>query len=150
MEQRMPTAEAKRREEESKVSLQEKFENSNRGGKRAMLRNLRSKSSPNGRFPSRTGTGTTPHFALWKADLGMKSALQRIRLDKLAESADGDTAAGFAILFVVGVKNVFSLTQKRLDQLLKLPGIELRHLEAIEAYLLTRNVRPAWTTAEGN
>jgi hypothetical protein len=57
-----------------------------------------------------TRTGSPKHFALWMADLAAKSALQRLKLDRLAEATDGDVAAGLAILRVNGVKNVFDLS----------------------------------------
>lgn len=95
---------------------------------------------------SGTRTGQPAHFALWMADLAAKSALQRLKLDRLAESTDGDVAAGMAILWVNGVKNVWDLSV--------LPAVDpalgkltAAQLTAVAKYLKGKRVDVAWEWA---
>lgn len=98
------------------------------------------------RAPSRTRTGTTPHFRAWMADLQMKSALQKIKLNTLADAIDDSMlASGFALLYVGQVKNIYDLLRQSTAHLLSLPGIEIEHLSRVEQYLINYNVKPAWS-----
>lgn len=95
---------------------------------------------------SGTRTGSPKHFSLWMADLAAKSALQRLKLDRLAESTDGDTAAGLAILRVHGVKNVWDLSLLNPDD----GPTPLRYLTAeqqlaVADYLKRNRVNSLWS-----
>lgn len=99
----------------------------------------------------RTGsaTGTTSHFERWKREGAAKSALQRIRLDRMADRDDlvPDAAAGYALLFIAGIKTVWDLSQITDDSKLWVKGVELRHLTTVEQDLKRRNVSLEWTVA---
>jgi hypothetical protein len=94
-------------------------------------------------------TGTTPHFRLWMADLKLKSVLQKTSTADLADhTAVGALArSAFALVFVAGIRNVYDLTQADVADLLRINGIGVKKLEAVEAYLLEHNVKPRWTVA---
>lgn len=104
---------------------------------------------PFARVRSGVRTGTTPHFALWMADLSALRALQRIKLDVLADSdaTPGNVAQAFALLYVGGVKNVADLSRADVGRLLAIDGIGLKRLEAVEKYMTERHVGLAWTSA---
>jgi hypothetical protein len=144
----MPTAEAKRREEEGKpLDL-------SRRGKRRIQRALDSHQSlqaqTSGRVRAGVRTGTTPHFKLWQADLKLKSTLQKTKTARLAELTlpGALVRSAFALLHNAGVKNVWAVTQLTIEQLLAIDGIGVKKAEALEAYLVANNVQPSWTTAE--
>lgn len=91
-------------------------------------------------------TGQPAHFALWMADLAAKSALQRLKLDRLAEATEGDTAAGLAILRVNGVKNVWDLSRLGTDNRRGLvEKLNPNQIEAVTAYLSQNRVIADWS-----
>jgi hypothetical protein len=93
-----------------------------------------------------TRTGSPKHFDLWMADLAAKSALQRLKLDRLAESTEGDTAAGLAILRVNGVKNVWDLSRLGADNRRGLvEKLTPNQIEAVTAYLSRNRVIVDWS-----
>lgn len=92
-------------------------------------------------------TGTTSHFRMWMADLSTRSALQRLKLNTLAENTEGRLARGLALLYVGGVKNVLDLSQARVEDMLDMQGIGIATLDVVEKYLLERQVTPRWTVS---
>jgi hypothetical protein len=95
---------------------------------------------------SRTGTrtGTTPHFALWKADLARKSALQRLKLNKLSDDVgeqEPNLSTALALCYVGGIKTVWDLSQSKPA----VKGIGPKRLAEIEAYLKAHDVPVKWT-----
>jgi hypothetical protein len=105
---------------------------------------------PLSRVPSRTRTGSTPHFKAWMADLKVKSALQKLSVASLAEHPDTPPLAAnaYALLFVDGIKNVFDLTQATADRLLRVSGIGPKKLETVKSHLAENNVKTRWTVAD--
>jgi hypothetical protein len=91
-----------------------------------------------------TRTGSPKHFALWMADLAAKSALQRMKLDRLAEATDGDTAAGLAILRVNGVKNVWDLSMIQPGLPSALDALSPQQVIAVADYLKKNRVNAVW------
>lgn len=106
-------------------------------------------SRPFSRVRSGTPTGTTSHFRQWMLDLQAHSALQRLKLDALADAAatPGTVAQAFALLYLGKYKSVAAVQRATIEQLLAVPGIGLKRLEAVEKYLTDRNVPLAWTAA---
>jgi len=101
------------------------------------------------RVRSGVRTGTTPHFRLWMADLKLKSVLQKTSLAALSEHTHVGALcrSAFALLFNAGIRNVFDLTQADVADLLRINGIGVKKLEAVEAYLLENKVKTRWTVA---
>lgn len=100
--------------------------------------------------PGKAGkrTGTTPHFAAWKAEGRIKSILQRTKTASLADSLEGRVASAFAVLSVGGVKNVWDVSQASIEQLLAVRGIGLASLGYVEEYLAGKDVQLAWTAKD--
>ena len=90
-------------------------------------------------------TGKSVHFMNWKAEGAVKSALQRLKTEHLADSLDGNLATAFALLSVGGVKNVWDLANADVEKLLKVRGIGPTRLELVEAYLKAKDVTVTWT-----
>lgn len=102
--------------------------------------------SAHGRVRSGIRTGTTPHFAAWMADLNVARVLHGIKLDTLADQLEGRLASTFAVLRVSGgYKNVLQLSKADVADLLRIPSIGIKSLEAVEDYLNSRRVRVHWT-----
>lgn len=93
-------------------------------------------------------TGTTPHFARWKAEGRIKSLLQRTKTVAVAESlpdkANG-VASGFALLAVGGYRNLWQVSQADLADLLAVKGIGPARLKFVESYLSSKGVQLNWT-----
>jgi hypothetical protein len=148
MEQQMPTANEKSRaEQENKIYEQKRLRRAMRKRQAAAARQTVPGS---GRAPSRTRTGTTTHFRLWMADLQLKSTLQRMKLDALADQPQpGKVASSLAIIRVnSSIRSVWDLAMAELAELLSIPQIGPARLAEIEQYLLSQNVKPRWTTAD--
>lgn len=96
---------------------------------------------------SGTRTGTTAHFAAWKAEGQVKSILQKTKTATLADSIEGDdrTASGFALLYLAGFKNVWDVSQAKRADLLAAKGVGLVTLGHVQDYLKARNVALAWS-----
>jgi hypothetical protein len=96
--------------------------------------------------PSRSKTGTTPHFKMWTADLRMKSALQKIKLMRLSESIvdNNKLSTAYAVAATAGVKTVWDLASAKREDLLALHGMGEVRLRLLHADLLARNVHPRW------
>jgi hypothetical protein len=95
---------------------------------------------------ARTGmrTGTTPHFALWMADLKQKSALQKLKLNKLIEhlpDQEHGVLAPLRACHVAGIKSVWDLSQTKPNA----KGIGPKRLAEIEAYLKSKDIPLKWT-----
>lgn len=101
-----------------------------------------------GKIKPRVGkrTGTTAHFAMWKADLEIKSALQRTKLSKLANAPETPTKAalGYGYLHQGGVKNVWDLLNAKREDLLLISGIGPVRLAAVQADLIAHKAQPKW------
>lgn len=100
---------------------------------------------PFARVPSGVRTGTTKHFSMWMADLSIRSAMQRLKLNALAESAESKVAGPLAMLYVGGFKSVWDVARADVNALLAVRGIGPVSLDAVETYLKARNVKLAWT-----
>jgi hypothetical protein len=100
--------------------------------------------------PKKAGhrTGTTPHFALWKAEGALKSALQKTSTARLADKLSGKLAAAFAVLYVGGYKNVWDVSQASGAKLLDLKGIGPATLGLVEDYLHSKKVELKWTVRD--
>lgn len=121
-----------------------------RNQKRARLRIRHNPNSrPFSRVRSGVPTGTTSHFRQWMAALGVRSTLQSMRLDALADSPQtGRVASTLAIIRVnSSIKSVWDLSQASVEDLLSIPQIGPARLAEIEAYLKGRNVALKWTAA---
>jgi hypothetical protein len=83
------------------------------------------------------------------AALGIRSALQGMKLDDLADSPQtGRVASTLAIIRVNSrIKSVWDLSQASVEQLLSIPQIGPARLAEIETYLKGRNVPLKWTAA---
>lgn len=128
-----------------------KIEAMHRPHRRALLRQRHGADSrPFARQRSGLPTGTTPHFKLWMADLRMQSNLQKLKLDSLADATGTPStiASSFALLYIGGIKNVYQLATAPIERLLKVRGIGIKRLEAIEAELLKRHVKTSWTVKD--
>jgi hypothetical protein len=92
-------------------------------------------------------TGTTPHFAQWKAEGKVKSALQKLKTDRLADDISGadKAASGFALLYLAGFKNVWQIAQAKRADLLDAKGVGIAMLGHVEDYLAARNVQLSWS-----
>jgi hypothetical protein len=99
---------------------------------------------PFARFRSGLRTGTTPHFALWMADVNIKSALQRTSLASLADRESGDVATAYGLLYVGGFKSVYDLTRADARDLLHVSGIGPKRLELVRANLASHQVAVNW------
>jgi len=149
MEQhQMPTVKAKNRAEaEEELKRLPK----NRKTRRMFPKHRTSPLQAHGSARVRSGvrTGSTPHFNLWMADLKLKSALQKTSLSKLADHTHPGALcrSAFALLFNAGIRNVYALTQADVADLLRVNGVGVKKLEAVEAYLLKNNVKTRWTVA---
>lgn len=103
-------------------------------------------------------TGTPAHFAAWKAEGQMKSALQRLRLDRLADAlaekdgrTNSETAQAFAILYTAGngaFKTAWDVKTATLGALLAVPGIGPARVDRIEDYLRIQGVELDWQTED--
>lgn len=92
-----------------------------------------------------TRTGTTQHFSAWMADLQAKSALQKMKLNQIADSVgDQKVAAAFALLYVGGIKNVWQLTQAKFADLMAVNGIGVKRLDLVAGYLKSKSVKCGW------
>jgi hypothetical protein len=94
-------------------------------------------------------TGTTPHFAMWQADLEIKSVLQRTKLADLADSdsTPSPAAHGYAILASEPSKrfrNVWDLITADRANLLAVKGIGEARLLAIQLDLIEHKAQPRW------
>jgi hypothetical protein len=121
-----------------------------RSQKRARLRiRHNGNTRPFSRVRSGVRTGTTSHFREWMAALGIRSALQGMKLDDLADSPQtGRVASTLAIIRVNSrIKSVWDLSQASVEQLLSIPQIGPARLAEIETYLKGRNVPLKWTAA---
>lgn len=106
---------------------------------------VRQLARPFARFRSGVRTGITPHFAVWMADLRMKSALQRTSLASLADRHDSAVLAGtYGMLHVGGFRSVWDLTQADARDLLCVKGIGPKRLEDVKRDLVTRHVAVRW------
>lgn len=120
----------------------EKIEQMNRAEKRGYQRDGKSRERR---------TGTTQHFARWRAEGRAKSTLQRLKLSQLAESIeDGELSATFGLLFVGGVKSAWDLSQAPLGDLLQISGIDPVRLGSVEDYLTGKKVPLQWTAKSGD
>jgi hypothetical protein len=100
---------------------------------------------PHARLRSGIRTGTTPHFAMWMADLAMKSALQRTKTLALAEAAkEPQTGAAYAMAAKAGYRNVFDLSRASEADLLAIRGMGPVRLRTLKADLATNNVAVMW------
>lgn len=109
---------------------------------------------PHARVRSGSRTGTSAHFAEWKAANGVRSALQRTKLDKLADALNNEErpnlrlASTIAIIRVNSpIKSVWDLARSDLSTLLAIPQIGPARLETVEKYLRGQNVVVDWTVA---
>lgn len=97
---------------------------------------------------SGTRTGTTSHFAAWKAEGELKSILQRTKTAAVADSlpsAENGAAAGFALLSVGGFKNLWDVSQATEQELLAVKGIGIVRLGFVADYLKGKGVDLAWS-----
>lgn len=99
---------------------------------------------PFARFRSGLRTGTSPHFAMWMADLKIKSVLQGTSLASLADRETGDVATAYGLLFVGGYKSVYALTQATERDLLAVKGIGPKRLDLVKANLASHQVAVNW------
>lgn len=128
-----------------------KYDAMNRKQKRHIIRHRPGIMQAPGSARVRSGirTGTTKHFKMWMADLAAHSALQRLNTSVLAESIEEPQAAGgMALLWIGGFRNVWSLSQAPVEKLLKVRGIGVKRLAAVEKYLRDRQVPLRWTTSD--
>ena len=93
-------------------------------------------------------TGQPVHFLQWKAEGAVKSALQRMSTESMAEKLDGALASAFALLAVGGIRNVWDVANKPIEDLLAVKGIGLHRLSLVEAYLKSKDVSLTWTVEE--
>jgi hypothetical protein len=112
---------------------------------RRHLTGAHSLARPFARFRSGNRTGTTPHFALWQADVKLKSALQRTRLTSLADRHnDPALAKAYGLLSKGGFKTVFDLTQADAGKILAVKGIGPKRLAELKADLAKHQVAVNW------
>lgn len=92
-------------------------------------------------------TGTTTHFAAWKAEGKVKSILQKTRTAQLADYMEGNdkAASGFALLYLAGFRNVWDLSQAKRADLLAAKGVGIATLGHVEDYLKAQSVALAWS-----
>lgn len=92
-------------------------------------------------------TGTTSHFAAWKAEGRIKSTLQKLKLDKLAAALDGPEGQAFGILYTASAgryRSVWDVKAATRSELLAVDGIGPARLEHIASYLTARGVALDW------
>lgn len=132
--------------QEEKAEQMEKINSLPRKAKRASLRIRHGANrQPFARFRSGIPTGTTAHFRAWMADLSVRSAMERLKLNALAESAESKVAGPLAMLYVGGFKSVWDVARADVNALLAVRGIGPAGLDHVETYLKARNVKLAWT-----
>lgn len=132
--------------QEEKAEQMAKIEAMPRKEKRARLRIRHGANRrPFARPRSGLATGTTAHFRMWMADLNIRSAMERLKLNHLAENAESKVAGPFALLYVGGFKSVWDVARADVSALLAVRGIGPVSLEHVETYLKARNVKLAWT-----
>jgi hypothetical protein len=88
---------------------------------------------------------TTPHFAMWMADLKIKSALQRMKIAKLAKTGTDSKLSGSYTLVSGRYKSLWDLIHATRSDLLALPGVGPARLKALHADLIAHNVQPNWS-----
>ena len=93
-------------------------------------------------------TGHPVHFLQWKAEGAVKSALQRMSTETMAVKLDGALASAFALLAVGGIRNVWDVANKPIEELLAVKGIGLHRLSLVEAYLKSKDVSLTWTVED--
>lgn len=127
-------------------ALQTKMDLLSRKGKRRQVRIRHGASNrPFARFRSGVRTGTNPQFALWMADLNIRSALQRTSLVSLADRHDDAlTSTAYALLHQGGFKTVWDLTQASKKDLLAAPGIGQARVSLVKADLAKHQVMVNW------
>ena len=102
---------------------------------------------------SRSGlrTGSTPHFAAWKAEGELRSKLQRMKTVALAEQIEENSIAiPFALLNGGGFKTIWQVAQADLAELLAVPQMGPARLAKVETYLAGKRVPLNWTAKNGD
>lgn len=115
---------------------------------RAEQRFLERRVNRDSRARSGRPTGTTPHFREWQADLQVRSQLQRMRIDQMADSLASTEPAVAGALAIIrvnsSIKSVWDLARSRRSDLLAIRDIGPKRLEVLQTYFRGKRVALDW------